>query len=117
MLGLTASILTPHAAALVVERPSVQNRPQSRVLQVLAPAAARGRHAALGRQRGVVLGRGGGPGTAQVLLGQPHVTQGLRVSAAHGRSQRDGALQGRVLRAAGGHWGQERTDRVRGSWR
>lgn len=44
--------------------------------------------------------QGGTPGGAEVLLGQPHVTQRLAAGATHGRREGDGALEWAVLLAA-----------------
>lgn len=63
-------------------------------LQVLAASAARGRHAALGRDGGVV---GGRPAGTQVLLREPSVPQRLVRSAAHRRGQRHRTPQRTVL--------------------
>lgn len=67
------------------------------LLQMLAAPAARGGDTALGREGRVVEGRT--PGGAEVLLGQPDVTQRQAAGAAHGRREGDGALQRAVLLA------------------
>lgn len=82
--------LTPHSAAVLMECTS----DSSVFLQVLAASAARGRHAALGRDGGVV---GGRPAGTQVLLREPPVPQRLVRSAAHRRGQRHRTPQRTVL--------------------
>lgn len=82
--------LTPHSAAFLMECTS----DRSVFLQVLAASAARGRHAALRRDGGVV---GGWPAGTQVLLGEPSVPQRLVRSAAHRRGQRHRTPQRTVL--------------------
>lgn len=82
--------LASHSASLLMEC-----TPDSSVLlQMLAASAARGRHAALRRERGVVRGR---PARTQVLLGEPAVSQRLVRSAAHRRGQRHRTSQRTVL--------------------
>lgn len=82
--------LTPHSAAVLMECTS----DSSVFLQVLTASAARGRHAALGRDGGVV---GGRPAGTQVLLREPPVPQRLVRSAAHRRGQRHRTPQRTVL--------------------
>lgn len=84
--------LTSHSASLIMEC-----TPDGSVLvQMLAASAARGRHAALRRERGVVGGRTAG---TQVLLGEPAVPQRLVRSAAHRRGERHRTPQRTVLPA------------------